>query len=72
MREATLAGAVVVVDRRGSNPTRVRWSDGSVWFFFPDEERLLDARRRGMVPPGPTHLGEPPAIGSTRTAPTSD
>jgi hypothetical protein len=68
MREATSAGAVVVVERRGSNPTRVRWSDGSVWFVFADRDRFLDARERGMTPEGTTYVGEPPALGTPRTA----
>jgi len=68
VREATLAGAVVVVARRGSDPTRVTWSDGSVWFYYPDEESLRSARERHVVPPGPAHVGEPPALGSPRPA----
>jgi hypothetical protein len=68
VREATSAGAVVVVSRRGSNPTRVTWSDGSVWFFFEYHERYADARGRGMAPEGQTYVGEPPALGAPRTS----
>ena len=66
MREATSAGAVVVVERRGSDPTRVRWSDGSVWFYFPDQDRFLAARDRGMAPLGTSWVGPAPALGSPR------
>jgi hypothetical protein len=66
VREATSAGAVVVVARRGSNPTRVTWSDGSVWFYFEDHDRYLDARARGMVADGKTFLGVAPPLGEPR------
>jgi hypothetical protein len=66
VREATSVGAVVAVARRGSNPTRVTWSDGSVWFFFEDRDRYLDAQARGMVPEGRTQVGEPPVLGAPR------
>jgi hypothetical protein len=69
MREATSAGAVVAIARRGTNPTRVTWSDGSIWFFFEDHDRYLDARARGMTPEGRTLLGSPPAVGAPRVAP---
>jgi hypothetical protein len=68
MREAAAARAVVAVARRGHNPTRVTWSDGSVWFFFDDEERFLDARARGMAPEGRSQVGAPPALGERRPA----
>lgn len=66
VREATSAGAVIVVSRRGSNPTRVTWSDGAVWFFFEDPDRYHDALQRGMASPGVTHLAESPELGSPR------
>jgi len=68
VREAASAGAVVAVARRGHDPTRVTWSDGSVWFFFEDEARYLEARGRAMAPPGTTFIGVPPALGTPRTA----
>jgi len=67
VREATSTGAVVVVARRGFNPTRVTWSDGSVWFFFEDHDRYVDARGRGMAPVGASYVGDPPALGSRRS-----
>ncbi|HEY6532695.1 MAG TPA: hypothetical protein VIY72_10335 [Acidimicrobiales bacterium] len=67
VREATSAGAVVVVERRGADPVRVTWSDGSVWFFYRDKERYLDAQARGIVPMGTTRVGEAPAPGTQRT-----
>jgi hypothetical protein len=67
VREATSAGVVVVVARRGSDPVRVTWSDGSVWFFYRDEQRYVDARSRGLAPTGPTHLGEPPELGAQQS-----
>lgn len=66
VREATSAGAVVVVSRRGADPVRVTWSDGSVWFFYRDRERLLGAQARGIAPMGPTRVGEPPGLGAPR------
>lgn len=66
VREATSAGAVVAVARRGTDPTRVTWSDGSVWFFFSDDERYHDARSRGMAPEGRSLVGEPPPKGAPR------
>ena len=68
VREATSTGAVVVVARRGSNPTRVTWSDGSVWFFFEDRDRYVDAKAKGMAPVGASYVGEPPAMGTQRTS----
>ena len=67
VREATSSGSVVVVARRGADPTRVTWSDGSVWFVFEDEDRYHDARTRGTVPEGAAYVGEPPAVGTSRT-----
>ena len=66
VRQATSAGAVVAVDRRGHNPTRVRWSDGSVWFFYDDEENYAAAEQRGTLPAGIAHVGEPPPLGAPR------
>jgi hypothetical protein len=66
VREATSAGAVVAVARRGADPVRVTWSDGSVWFFYRDEERYLDARARGIAPMGTTCVGQAPAVGDPR------
>lgn len=68
VREAASVGVVVAVARRGANPTRVTWSDGSVWLYFEDHDRYLDAQQRGMAPPGTTHLGEPPSLGEPRPA----
>jgi hypothetical protein len=66
MREAASARAVVVVARRGANPTRVTWSDGSVWFYFSDHERYLAARERGVAGVETTREGEAPPLGSPR------
>jgi hypothetical protein len=66
VREATAAGAVVAVARRGSDPTPVTWSDGSVWFFYEDEDRFEAARSRGTAAVGSTYVGPAPAIGSPR------
>ena len=68
VRQATSAGAVVAVDRRGHNPTRVRWSDGSVWFFYDGEESYAAAEQRGTLPAGIAHVGEPPPLGAPRPA----
>jgi hypothetical protein len=46
----------------------VTWSDGSVWFYFDDQECFLDARARGMAPEGRSQVGEPPALGERRPA----
>jgi hypothetical protein len=72
VREATAAGTVVAVARRGSDPTRVTWSDGSVWFFYEDDDRYQAARSRGTAAVGSTYLGPAPAVGSPRpsSAPT--
>jgi hypothetical protein len=67
VREAISAGAVVVVSLRGSNPVRATWSDGSVWFFYRDDERYRDAQARGTAPVGSTYIGEPPSVGTQRT-----
>jgi hypothetical protein len=64
-REAASTGAVVVVARRGSNPTRVTWSDGTVWFFYSDPERHREAQERGVAGAA-THLGEAPPVGAPR------
>ncbi len=69
VREATLAGAVVAVARRGAEPTRVTWSDGSVWFYYRDDDAYRQATARGMAPAGTTHRGEAPALGEPRPAP---
>ena len=66
VREATSVGAVVAVERRGHNPTRVRWSDGSVWFFYDDEAGYAAAEQRVTLPSGIAHVGEPPPVGSPR------
>ena len=66
VRQATSAGAVVAVDRRGHDPTRVRWSDGSVWFFYDGEESYAAAEQRGTLPAGIAHVGEPPSLGAPR------
>jgi hypothetical protein len=66
VRQATSAGAVVAVDRRGHDPTRVRWSDGSVWFFYDGEESYAAAEQRGTLPAGIAHVGEPPPLGAPR------
>ena len=68
VREATSVGAVVAVDRRGHNPTRVTWSDGTVWFYYDDEDRYSVAEERGTLPGGISHVGEPPALGALRPA----
>ena len=69
VREATLAGAVVAVARRGTEPTRVTWSDGSVWFYYRDDDAYREATARGMAPAGTTRRGEAPALGEPRPAP---
>jgi hypothetical protein len=69
VRQATSIGAVVAVDRRGHNPARVTWSDGSVWFFYDDQERYSAAEQRGTLPAGIAHVGEPPPLGAPRPAP---
>jgi hypothetical protein len=66
VREATAAGATVAVARRGSNPTRVTWSDGSVWFFYDDDERYEAAKRRGVAVVDSTYIGPAPAVGEPR------
>jgi hypothetical protein len=66
VREATSVGAVVVVARRGHNPTRVTWSDGSVWLYYDDPDRYREALERGMAPVGTAHVGPPPAMGTPR------
>jgi len=66
VREATAVGAVVVVARRGRNPTRVTWSDGSMWLCYDDAARLQEARERGMAPDGTAHLGPAPELGAPR------
>jgi len=66
VRQATSVGAVVAVERRGHNPTRVRWSDGSVWFFYDDEESYSAAEQRGTLPSGIAHVGAPPMMGAVR------
>jgi len=68
VREATTVGAVVVVARRGADPVRVTWSDGSVWLFYRDQERYLDAQARGMAPAGTTHVGPAPPLGTPRSS----
>jgi hypothetical protein len=71
VREATAAGAVVAVSRRGSNPTRVTWSDGSVWFFYDDSDRFQAAQSRGIAAVGSTYVGPAPALGAPRPTRTS-
>jgi len=66
VREATTVGAVVAVARRGTDPVRVTWSDGSVWFFYRDEDRYLDAQARGIAPMGTTCIGDAPSVGEPR------
>jgi hypothetical protein len=67
VREATSHGGVVVVARRGHDPTRVFWSDGGVWFYFRDDDQHEAARQRGLVPPGTTCMvGEAPLVGAPR------
>jgi hypothetical protein len=68
VREATSVGAVVVVARRGHDPTRVTWSDGSVWLYFEDADRHREAQARGMAPDGTAHVGPAPAMGTPRAS----
>ena len=70
VREATSAGDVVAVARRGSDPVRVTWSDGSVWFFYADTAHHEAAKQRGTAAAG-SYVGPAPAVGSPRPISTT-
>ncbi|QMU98217.1 hypothetical protein FVO59_14250 [Microbacterium esteraromaticum] len=57
---ARARNVVIPTSSKGINPTIVTRSDGSVWCYFNDHARYVQAMRAGQVPPTRSSRGTPP------------
>ncbi|WP_280481982.1 hypothetical protein [Nocardia cyriacigeorgica] len=63
IQRAEMAGELAPIAVSGRNPATVTYHDGSVSYFFDDQNAYVTAMRSGLYPPDRTIPCPPPVVG---------